>query len=574
MGLIGGDMNKLFFGDNLNWLRDAKEFPDASVDLVYLDPPFNSKRDYNLLFKSPKGQESEAQIEAFEDTWHWNQQAEREFDEILNQEKTEVAGMMRALRDFLGENDLMAYLTMMANRLLELHRVLKPTGSLYLHCDPTASHYLKIVLDGVFGKENFESEIIWKRYGSHNDAKTYGAVHDTILFYPKSKDFTFNKQYDEHSDEYVEERFRFADPDGRKWAEQNLSSPNPRPNLTYPFTAKNGTTYQPPKNGWKCTPERMQQLDDENRLHYPAKEDGRLRLKSYLDELPGQPIQDVWVDLSAIGGSSPERLGYPTQKPLTLLERIIASSSNEGNVVLDPFCGCGTAVHAAQKLKRQWIGIDITCLAISLIEDRLKKAFPEDSGTEGQERLQYKIDGLPNDLESARNLASRGHDGKYQFQWWAVKWLVGAQPYQDKKKGADTGIDGIKFFTIYEPTAKVSPHKKTPPAKKTGKVIVSVKGGENVGPAMVKDLIATVSRENAEIGLFVTLAKPTPAMVKEAASAGIYTTPTGKKYDRIQLLTVEGLMNKTQRAEHPDYEPDVNYKAAKAEPNVKQQPLV
>jgi len=574
MGLIGGDMNKLFFGDNLNWLRDAKEFPDASVDLVYLDPPFNSKRDYNLLFKSPKGQESEAQIEAFEDTWHWNQQAEREFDEILNQEKTEVAGMMRALRDFLGENDLMAYLTMMANRLLELHRVLKPTGSLYLHCDPTASHYLKIVLDGVFGKENFESEIIWKRYGSHNDAKTYGAVHDTILFYPKSKDFTFNKQYDEHSDEYVEERFRFADPDGRKWAEQNLSSPNPRPNLTYPFTAKNGTTYQPPKNGWKCTPERMQQLDDENRLHYPAKEDGRLRLKSYLDELPGQPIQDVWVDLSAIGGSSPERLGYPTQKPLTLLERIIASSSNEGNVVLDPFCGCGTAVHAAQKLKRHWIGIDITCLAISLIEDRLKKAFPEDSGTEGQERLQYKIDGLPNDLESARNLASRGHDGKYQFQWWAVKWLVGAQPYQDKKKGADTGIDGIKFFTIYEPTAKVSPHKKTPPAKKTGKVIVSVKGGENVGPAMVKDLIATVSRENAEIGLFVTLAKPTPAMVKEAASAGIYTTPTGKKYDRIQLLTVEGLMNKTQRAEHPDYEPDVNYKAAKAEPNVKQQPLV
>ena len=424
--------NALYYGDNLGVLRE--HIKAETVDLIYLDPPFNSKRDYNLLFKSPKGIDSQAQIEAFEDTWHWNQQAEREFDELLHQPNTDVAELLKALRSFLGENDMMAYLTMMANRLLELHRVLKPTGSLYLHCDPTASHYLKLVLDGVFGKEMFESEIIWKRYGSHNDAKTYGAVHDTIFFYTKTQRFCFNKQHQEHGEEYIAERFRFADPDGRRWAEQNLSSPNPRPNLTYSFTAKNGVTYLPPSNGWKYTPDRMAGLDVENRLHYPKKDGGRLRLKSYLDELPGAPIQDIWTDLGAIGGSSPERLGYPTQKPLALLERIISSSSNEGDVVLDPFCGCGTAVHAAQKLKRKWIGIDITHLAISLIEKRLKDAF--------KGRARFDVVGTPRDLDAARDLAQRD---KYQFQWWAVS-LVDAQPFQGKKKGADTGIDGVKFF--------------------------------------------------------------------------------------------------------------------------------
>jgi site-specific DNA-methyltransferase (adenine-specific) len=539
-------MNQLYYGDNLQVLRE--HIADESVDLIYLDPPFNSKRDYNLLFKAPSGHDSEAQIEAFEDTWHWNQQAEREFDELLHQPNTDVAEMMKALRGFLGENDMMAYLTMMANRLLQLHRVLKATGSLYLHCDPTASHYLKIVLDGVFGNENFESEIIWKRYGSHNDAKTYGAVHDTILFYPKSRNFTFNKQHEEHSDEYVEERFRFSDSDGRKWAEQNLSSPNPRPNLTYPFIAKNGITYQPPKNGWKCTPERMQQLDDENRLHYPAKEDGRLRLKSYLDELPGQPIQDVWVDLSSIGGSSPERLGYPTQKPLILLERIIASSSNESDVVLDPFCGCGTAVHAAQKLKRKWIGIDITHLAISLIEKRLKDAF--------KTGLEFEIHGTPKDLDAARDLANRD---KYQFQWWAVS-LVDAQPFQGKKKGADTGIDGLKFFRDLD-------------KKEVRKIVVSVKGGGNLKADDIRSIMMVREREAADIAILISLEEPTRGMIKDAASAGFYESPNKKKYPRVQLLTIEGLLSKKQRAEHPDYEPDLNFKKAKTEANAAQKEL-
>ncbi|HEX3374008.1 MAG TPA: site-specific DNA-methyltransferase [Edaphobacter sp.] len=350
--------NRLYYGDNLDVLRHS--IASESVDLVYLDPPFNSQANYNVLFKAHSGQKSEAQIEAFEDTWHWNDSAERAFDEVMQSGNTDVAELLRALRGFLKESDMMAYLTMMAIRLLELHRVLKSTGTLYLHCDPTASHYLKILLDGIFGAEQFLSEIVWKRYGAHSNSKIYGAVHDTILFYSKTKEIKFNRQFQPYDQAYIDERFRFTDPDGRRWAEQNLANPDVRPNLMYDFKAHNGITYSHPPNGWKYEPTRMQELDDAGRLHYPAKKDGRLRLKNYMDEMPGIPIQDVWTDLSHIGGTSPERLGYPTQKPLSLLERIIEASSNEGDTVLDPFCGCGTTIHAAQKLKRQWIGIDVT----------------------------------------------------------------------------------------------------------------------------------------------------------------------------------------------------------------------
>jgi len=208
-------VNQLFYGDNLHVLRES--IANESVDLIYLDPPFNSKRDYNLLFKSPKGQQSEAQITAFQDSWHWGEQAEREFDEILHQPNTDVASMMRALRDFLGQNDLMAYLTMMANRLIELHRVLKPTGSLYLHCDPTASHYLKIVMDGVFGKERFQSEITWQRTATHNDAQRWPAIADAILSYTKSSDFIWKPAHRPQSNADIEKRYRFKTPDGRRY---------------------------------------------------------------------------------------------------------------------------------------------------------------------------------------------------------------------------------------------------------------------------------------------------------------------------------------------------------------------
>ena len=540
-------MKKLYYGDNLQILRE--HIADESVDLIYLDPPFNSKRDYNLLFKTPKGHESDAQITAFEDTWHWGGQAQDEFREIAKCRNTDVAEMMQALRAFLGENDMMAYLTMMANRLLEMHRVLKRTGSLYLHCDPTASHYLKIVLDGVFGKEHFVSEIIWKRYGAHNDSKTYGAVHDVILFYTKSSKFTFNKQHEEHSDEYVEERFKFVDSNGRRYAEQNLSSPNPRPNLTYAFTAKNGVTYQPPKNGWKYTPVRMSLLDAEDRLHYPQKSDARLRLKSFLDELPGLAVQDVWVDLVSIGGSSPERLGYPTQKPLALLERIISASSNEGDVILDPFCGCGTALDAAQKLKRNWIGIDITHLAVSLIEKRLKNRYPALA-----KKGAFTIEGVPQDFAGARDLAERD---KHQFQLWACS-LVNVQPYRGGKRGADQGIDGLGFIEV----AKA----------KTEKVLLSVKGGEHVGSSMLRDLIGTVEREKAAIGLFVTLTPPTKPMITEAASAGHYESPHHGAFARIQILSISGLLDGTERPRWPDLSyGEQNFKKAKNEGKVVRQ---
>jgi site-specific DNA-methyltransferase (adenine-specific) len=533
---------QLFFGDNLQILRDHVR--DESVDLIYLDPPFNSKRDYNLLFKTPKGHESDAQITAFEDTWHWGGQAQDEFREIEQSRNTEVAEMMRALRAFLGENDMMAYLTMMANRLLEMHRVLKPTGSLYLHCDPTASHYLKIVLDGVFGKENYRSEIIWKRTSSHgNVSRGYGAATDSIFFYSKTAKFNWNQVYVSYSDKHVETKFTGVDEDGRRFTTSDLRNPGYRPNLIYPYTAKNGITYQPHPNGWAVSKDKMEDYEERGVLYFPAAADGRLRLKRYLDEAPGEKAQNLWDDISPINSQAQERLGYPTQKPLALLERIISASSNEGDVVLDPFCGCGTALDAAQKLKRDWIGIDITHLAVSLIEKRLKDRYPELQG-----KGAFIVEGVPQDFAGARNLAERD---KHQFQLWACS-LVGVQPYRGGKKGADQGIDGLGFIEVAK--------------GKTEKVVVSVKGGENVGASMVRDLKGTVEREKAAIGLFVTLADPTKPMLTEAASAGHYESPHHGGFARIQILTIAGLLDGNQRPHWPDLASGgQNFKKAKAE---------
>jgi DNA modification methylase len=570
MMLFAREMNQLYYGDNLQVLRE--HIADESIDLIYLDPPFNSKRDYNLLFKAPSGHDSEAQIEAFEDTWHWNQQAEREFDELLHQPNTDVAEMMKALRGFLGENDMMAYLTMMANRLLQLHRVLKSTGSLYLHCDPNASHYLKVVLDGVFGKENFQSEITWQRTATHNDAHKWPSISDVLLFYSKSDEFKWNPQHRPQSDEDIETRYRYTDENGRRYRLGPMDAPEGggmsainkktgKPNGWYVWKG-----YQPPEKGWRYSPETMAELDKQGLVHYPTNKDGspdyekRCAKRLYLDESKGAVLGNIWTDIPPIQASAAERLGYPTQKPLALLERIIEASSNEGDVVLDPFCGCGTAVHVAQKLKRKWIGIDITHLAISLIEKRLKDAF--------KTGLEFEIHGTPKDLDAARDLANRD---KYQFQWWAVS-LVDAQPFQGKKKGADTGIDGLKFFGDYvQADEKLSKSKSS---HKTCKLIVSVKGGENLKADDVRSLMAVRERESAEIAVFISLQKPTKGMIADAASAGFYQDGAGRKFPRVQLLTIEGLLNKTQRAEHPDYEPDLNFKKAKTESNAAQKELI
>ncbi len=530
-------MNQLYFGDNLHVLRES--VADELVDLIYLDPPFNSKRDYNLLFKSPKGQQSEAQITAFEDSWHWGEQAEREFDELLHQANTDVAEMMKALRAFLGENDMMAYLTMMANRLLEMHRVLKPTGSLYLHCDPTASHYLKILLDGVFGKTNFRSEIAWRRSSSHNDANRYGANHDVIFFYTKGKTWAWNPLFSAYSESYIKQNYRYSDGKGL-FRVSDMTANKPGGDVSYEWPTPDGKIVRPYKGRyWAYSKQNMKEMEAKGLIYYRTT--GMPMLKHYLAEMPGVPLQSFWHDLAPIISGSPEGLGYPTQKPLALLERIISASSNEGDVVLDPFCGCGTAVHAAQKHKRKWIGIDITHLAISLIEKRLKDAFGA--------RCKFEVYGTPGDLDAARDLAARS---KYQFQWWAVS-LVEAQPFQGKKKGADTGIDGLKFFyDLKDNDAR--------------KIVVSVKGG-GLKADDLRALNHVRDREKADIALLISLNEPTAKMRADAASAGIFHGgPDGQtQYPRVQLLTIEGLLSGQHRAEHPDYVKNVNFKKAKRE---------
>jgi site-specific DNA-methyltransferase (adenine-specific) len=512
-------VNTLYYGDNLTIPRN--EIKAESVDLIYLDPPFNSKATYNVLFRSPKGHDAAAQIEAFEDTWHWGEQAEREFTELVQQPNTDVSEMMQALRRFLGENDMMAYLTMIANRLLELHRVLKETGSLYLHCDPTASHYLKIVLDGVFGKERFRNEIIWQRSTAHN-MKTRGYVraNDTIFYYTKNDSFTFNERYTEYSAEQMS-RYK-PDENGRLYKAENLTFSNPNPHRQFEWRGSK----PPPNRSWGASLEQLEKWYKEGRIL--LKRDGTPRLdglKIYLDETKGTPLTSNWTDIERIGNTSGERLGYQTQKPLALLERIIDVSSDEDDIVLDPFCGCGTTVHAAQKLKRRWIGIDITHLAISLVEKRLRDAFPG---------ITFEVHGTPKDLEGAQDLARRD---KYQFQWWACS-LINAQPYKGKRKGADTGIDGLIYFQ----------DDKTMPKK----IIVSVKGGESVSVPMIRDLGHVIDREKASLGLLVTLTPPTDPMMKEAIKTGYYDSPAGASFPKIQILTIEGLLNGTEQANYPD----------------------
>ena len=559
-------MNHLYYGDNLQVLRES--LAAESVDLIYLDPPFNSKRDYNLLFKSPKGHESEAQISAFLDSWHWGQQAEEELESLRHQPNTDVTEMMHALISFLGRNDMTAYLVMMAARLLQMRRVLKPKGALYLHCDPVASHYLKMLLDSVFGAAAFRSEIIWKRTGAHGSAKRWGPVHDTLFFYSMSEGYVWTFPTVAHGEDYVEKAFKQTDADGRLFQAISLTGSGTRqgesgkpwrhinPTDEGRHWAIPGEVMKRHKLSGKTVQDRLDALDAAGLVFWPKGGEGTPRLKWYADELGGMAISDLWTDIPPIGAQAQERLGYPTQKPLALLERILLASSNEGDVVLDPFCGCGTAVHAAQKLGRQWIGIDITHLAISLIEKRLKDAFYDKAKTPAEQTLQFAVHGTPKDLEGARHLAQMSeHDGRYQFQWWAVS-LVEAQPFQGRKKGADKGIDGVKYFHDAD-------------GKGARKAIASVKSGK-LKADDVRALMAVREREGAEFGLLISLDAPSAGMVKDAASAGFYTTVQGKKIPRLQLLTIEGLMTGTQRAEHPDAAP-VNFKQAKKEA-VGQQP--
>lgn len=504
-------MNTLFYGDNLDILRH--HIPSESVDLVYLDPPFNSKRDYNVLFKERSGEASPAQIEAFTDTWIWDRAAEKTYSDLIHNAPANVAEMLGALVRFIGHNDMMAYLVMMAARLVELQRVLKPTGSLYLHCDPTASHYLKIILDTVFGKDKFRSEIIWKRTSSHgNVSAAFGDVTDTILFYAKGNNSTWNQVFIPYTDKHISSKFSQVDEKGRRFTTSDLRNPGVRPNLHYEYKG-----YQPHPNGWAFTREKMEEYDRQGRLYFPPSKDGRIRIKRYLDEQSGHRIQNLWDDIPPINSQAKERLGYPTQKPLALLERIIAASSNSGDVVLDPFCGCGTAVVAAEKLGRRWIGIDVTHLAITLMKERLRDSFPG---------IEFSVKGEPADLGSARMLAEAD---RYQFQWWALS-LVRAKPAEGReKKGSDKGIDGVIVFAD-DHTGNLK------------RCLVQVKSGK-VKSGDVRDLRGTMQREGAELGLFVTLDPSSSEMRKEAALAGMYLSEGWQReYPRVQIATIGDLL--------------------------------
>ncbi|MGA3054363.1 MAG: DNA methyltransferase [Candidatus Korobacteraceae bacterium] len=531
--------NKLFYGDNLDVLR--RYVRDESVDLIYLDPPFNSRQDYNVLFAEKDGTRSSSQITAFEDTWEWNLDAERAYQEVVERGGW-VSKAMQAFRNFLGNSDMMAYLAMMAPRLLELKRVLKVTGSIYLHCDPTASHYLKMLMDAVFRPQNFRSEITWKRTSSHSAAKRWGDIHDTILFYSNGPSYVWNDVIVPHSTDYSA-RYKNLDSNGEMWADDNLTGPGVRHGDSgavwrgYDVTAK-GLHWKVSSKAVVAivgeeaakalsTTQRLDLLDANGYIHWPRQRSGQgpgfPRFKRYLSA--GGRIQDVVTDIPPINSQAQERLGYPTQKPEALLERIIKASSNQGDIVLDPFCGCGTAVVAAQRLQRRWIGIDITPLATTLIKTRLADIFGPEI------RKSYEVIGEPTSVPDARELAKTEPT---HFQYWALG-LVDARPVEERK-GADRGIDGRLYFHVDN-------------SGKTMQIIFSVKAGQNINVAFVRDLRGVIEREKAAIGVLITMEEPTRPMLKEAAEAGFYKDESAfdtGTYPRIQILTVEQLLSGAQ----------------------------
>ena len=538
------DSNSLYYGDNLDILR--RYVRDESADLIYLDPPFNSNQTYNVLFQEKDGSQSASQIKAFGDTWHWDEQAARSFEETV-EAGGQVAESMRAFRQILGSNDMLAYLSMMAPRLVELRRVLKETGSLFLHCDPTASHYLKIVLDSIFGPINFRNEIVWRRTGSHNSSKRFGPLHDTLLFYSKSSPYFFKSVYRPYLKGHIEGYFNQEDSGGKFWTNALTGS-----GIRHGLSGKPWHGYNPTNAGrhWAIpgkiardlgidedmsTQEKLDALDRAGFIIHPDEASTAMpTYKQYLHKSPGIPAQDIWsyqphtrgilhgsaeaIDEDVrwlVAQGDEERLGYQTQKPSGLLERVLNSACPPDGLVLDPFCGCGTTIAAAQKLGRRWIGIDITHLAISLIRHRLRDSFGED--------CRFEVIGEPASLQDASALAKQD---PYQFQWWALG-LVEARPVE-QKKGADRGIDGRLYF-----------HDEGRGGK-TKQIIFSVKAGK-VTVSHIRDLVGVISREKAEIGVFLSLEPPTSPMRREAASAGFYESPWGK-HPRIQLLTMEDLL--------------------------------
>jgi site-specific DNA-methyltransferase (adenine-specific) len=511
-----GVKNVLYYGDNLDILR--RYVKDETVDLVYLDPPFNSNTNYNVLFEEKDGSKAASQIQAFTDTWTWNQESEVVYaDIILVGDK--VSDCLQAFRTFLGECDMLAYLVMMAPRLVELRRVMNSTASIYLHCDTTASHYLKMLMDAVFRPNNFRNEIVWC-YKSRPQSKRYfGKKHDVLLFYTVSDDYIFNwKEVVRPLSDVTIKKYKLIDSDGRRYRLEGR-----------------GITGSPIRSAKDVDPKW-------------EKTNPELVVRDYLDDKIGVAQEDWWIDINIINQSAAERLGYPTQKPIALLERIISASSNPGDVVLDPFCGCGTTIDAAQKLGRPWIGIDITHIAINLIKGRLNDSY--------RESMMYDVIGEPVSIDDAKELAEAE---PFQFQAWALG-LVGARVAvaSPAKKGADKGIDGKIIFE----GDKIGVFEN---------VVISVKGGKT-GSAHVRDLKGVVEREKSAIGVLISMQPYTKDMKIEAATAGFFESKLwGKKYPKIQLLTVAELLNGKKIEMPPIKQVNATFKKAPTTKDIKEQ---
>lgn len=510
----------LYYGDNLPVLR--AHFQDELVDLVYLDPPFNSKANYNVLFGDKSGRESTAQIEAFKDSWHWTEEAEKTYQEIIELASSNVVDMISAFRNFIKQTDLLAYLVMMTIRLIELRRVLKNTGLIFLHCDQTASHYLKIIMDSIFGLENFRNELIWKRASTikgnfGQGSKFFGINTDTILFYSKSEDYFFEQPFKEYSEEYLDKFYKYFDEKtGKRYRLISMIGPG---------GAKKGNPFYEVmgiKRYWRYSEEKMAQFIKDG-LVIQTKPGTVPVKKQFLEDGKGVAVQNLWDDINALTFHEKESLGYPTQKPRALLERIIMTCAEKQAIVLDPFCGCGTTISACENLNKNenynltWLGIDITHLAINLIKGRLYGEYSISP------KKDYQVIGEPKDLGGAIALSEQD---RYQFQWWALS-LVNARPYGEKKKGSDKGIDGIIYFIEY-------------PENKTEKAIVQVKSGK-VKSGDIRDLKGVVEREQAVFGIFITLQQPSKDMKEEATISGFWKNLTD--FPKIQILTIEDILS-------------------------------
>ncbi|MBM3563250.1 MAG: site-specific DNA-methyltransferase [Alphaproteobacteria bacterium] len=522
-------MNHLYYGDNLTIMQ---RMPKHCVDLIYLDPPFNSKQNYNLIYKNMTGKPVPDQADAFCDTWDMDPQKEElaKAMPVLMREHGIADYYVEFWRLWINalrhtQPHLLAYLIYMVQRMLYMKSILRPTGSIYLHCDPTASHYIKVMMDGIFGHKNFQNEIIWKRTSAHNSAKRWGPVHDVILFYSYGDKYTWNKVYQAYDDDYTEAFYRHKDDSGKRYRIGDLTGAGTRQGESGEAwrginPTDKGRHWAPPRKfpGGEHVPKTvlaaLDYLDSTGRIYWPAKDGGVPGFKRYLEDMEGVQIQDIIDDISPISAHGKERLGYPTQKPVALLRRIISASTNKGDVVFDPFCGCGTTIYAAQELERKWIGCDIAILSVKIMREVL--TGEKYRLTEGKN---FKVDGIPVSVEQAEELFKRD---PFQFEHWLVE-RVGGFP---TKKTGDKGIDGRMYF-------------ETKAGLKA--MVLSVKGG-NIRPTDVRDLRGVLEREHdTAMAGFLCLKEPTKAMKEEAATAGQYEY-AGVKYDRLQLLTVKDIL--------------------------------